>query len=260
MMRYLRLFRLRFLLSLSEAMHDRVDFCIETFAQLIVVSINLTFFTLIYQHISTLGGYSYEQALLILGFYQLMDGLSNLILRNNLRHISKYVRLGEFDSMLTQPLDLQLNLIRRFAVSQFGIIASGLLLIGYVTYALHLSLGTLFLALVLSQSLGFLLHWSVMFAVTTLGFWLIKMDHLAHLGQVIVDLGKFPIGALGEKVGNFFTFVIPLVIVATIPTELLFDAPVWYLVGIAAIVILALFALSRVFFFWALRSYSSVSG
>lgn len=258
--RLIRLFWKRFLLSVAESMHDRLDFTIELVAQVLVLGINVTFFSVVYQHVPSLGGYSYEQALLILGFYQLMDGLSNFILRNNVRFIAKYVRLGEFDAMLTQPVDAQLNILRRFSLPQVGVIATSLIIIFYATAALALPAGLLIQALLISVSLGFLLNWSIMFGISTFGFWLIKMDHLAHLAMVILDLAKFPVTAYGPNVGSFFTFVIPLAIVATIPADLLFGTPVWHLVGIAAIVVVALFALTRAFFFWALRSYSSVSG
>lgn len=260
MHRLIRLFWKRFLLSLAEMMHDRFDFSVELGTQLLVVVLNVTFFAVVYQHVPALGGYRYEQALLILGFYQVMDGLSMMVLKNNVRYINKYVRLGEFDPILTQPVDPQLNIIRRFAIPQLGVIATGLGIVGYAAQGLGLPLADVGLTLLVCLPLGFLLHWSVMFGISTFGFWLIKMDHLAHLAQVILELGKFPIGAYGSKVGSFLTFVIPLAIVATIPADSLFGAPVWHLVGIAAIVIAGLFVLSRAFFFWALRSYSSVSG
>lgn len=259
-MRLVRLFWKRFLLSLAEAMHDRLDFCIELVAQALIIGINVTFFTVVYQHVPALGGYSYEQALLILGFYQLMDGLTNFILRNNVRFIAKYVRLGEFDAILTQPVDAQLNILRRFSLPQVGVIVTALGIIAYATSALALPLGQLIPALAISLVLGFALNWSVFYGISTFGFWLIKMDHLAHLAMVILDLGKFPITAYGPRVGSFLTFVIPLAIVATIPADLLFGREVWNLIGIAAIVVVALFTLTRAFFFWALRSYSSVSG
>ncbi len=260
MSRIVRLLWKRFLLSIAESMHDRLDFTIELLTQLLVIILNVTFFTVVYQHVPSLGGYSYEQALLILGLYQLMDGISNFVLRNNVRYINKYVRLGEFDSMLTQPVDTQLNILRRFSITQLGVIAASVGIIGYAAALLMLPLSQLLIAVLIAMLLGFLLHWAVMFGISTLGFWLIKMDHLAHLAMAILDLGKFPIGAYGARVGSFLTFVVPLAIVATIPAQLIFGEPVWHLVAITAIVILALFALSRAFFFWTLRSYSSVSG
>jgi len=258
--RILRLFWKRFLLTIAESMHDRVNFFIESASSLIIVGLNFTLFSVVYQHIPALGDYSYDQTLLVLGFYTLMDGISNFTLRNNVRHISRYVRLGEFDTMLVQPIDTQLNILRKFSLPDTGVIVVGLAIIGYSASELDLSFTNLFLTMAMTLPLGFLLHWAIFFGFCTIGFWLIKMEHLAHLAMTLLDLGRFPIGAYGPKVGSFLTFVLPLAIVATIPADLLFGRDVWQLVGIAAIVVVALFALSRAFFFWALRSYSSVSG
>lgn len=260
MKRYLGLLWKRFALSLAEGMHDRLDFTMDALTQLGVMALNIIFFSVIYQHVPALGGWSYEQALLILGLYQLLDGACNFVLRNNVRHISKYVRLGQFDQVLLQPVDPQVNLLRRFRISQIGVMLSSLLLLGYAAQILGLGLWQTVGITTLSFGIGFMLHWSVMFGIGTIGFWMIKSDHITHLAQVILEIGRLPTTALGPKVGQFFTFVIPLAIVATIPAQLVFGQPVWPLAVMAGIVVLILFILSREFFFWALKSYSSVSG
>lgn len=260
MIRLVRLFWKRFLLSVAEKMHDRADFTVELIGQVGMVGMNLIFFRAIYANVPQLGGWSYHEALLILGLYQLMDGLSNLMLRVNVRRIAKFTRMGQFDALLVQPVDPQLNLIRRFDLANLGVMISGLLIIGYASQTLGLApLLTVGITLI-STVLGFLLHWSVMFGIATFGFWLIRIEHLAHLALVILDLGRLPTTAYGPYLGGFLTFVIPIALVATLPAQVATGQNVWHLVVIAATVVGVLFALSRAFFFYALRSYSSASG
>jgi ABC-2 type transport system permease protein len=132
-----------------------------------------------------------------------------------------------------------------------------------ISYAAHqLGLGLLPVAglTVLSLTLGLALHWAVFFGVSTLGFWFVKLHHLIYVGVMVVDLARLPTTAYGSGLSAAFTFLIPLAIVAYIPAQLALGDNVWHLVVIAAIVIMMLVALSRAFFFFALRSYSSASG
>lgn len=259
-MRYLQLFWLRIKLSIAEMMHDRVDFAIETITQLVIIGINLVFFAAIFGHVTTLNGWTYAQAILVLAIFQLTDDVSTSTLRSNVRQLPRLVQFGQLDTLLVQPVDPQLNLLRRFDFHKIGGFIGGLLVFAYAL-SLHAVSPLMAIGLtLLFVAIGYALHWAIIFGLCTLGIWIPRIENIVHLAYTILDLALLPTSAYGRIPGQLFTFVLPLAVIATIPAELILGTANMTTVVIAVAIVGILFLLSRAFFFWALKSYSSASG
>ena len=62
---------------------------------------------------STLGGWGWNEALIVLGLYTILDGFTSCLLQPNLSKIVNHVQQGTLDFVLLKPVDSQLWLSLR---------------------------------------------------------------------------------------------------------------------------------------------------
>ena len=82
---------------------------------------------------SSLGGWSWNGALVVLGLYTLLDGITTCLLQPNLSRIVNHVQTGTLDYVLLKPIDSQFWLSTR-TVSPWGLPAIGAAL-GLIAWA-----------------------------------------------------------------------------------------------------------------------------
>ena len=73
----------------------------------------------------------------------------------------------------------------------------------------------------------------VVLALYELAFWLKKVDSFVTVFQSALSIRRYPLIFFGKKLALFFTYVLPVAFVATIPTELVAaEHPAWSLLAI----------------------------
>lgn len=75
--------------------------------------------SLLYGQGRDLGGWSWNEALVVLGIYTLLDGVSSCLLQPNLSRIVQHVQTGSLDFVLLKPIDSQFWLSTR-QISPWG--------------------------------------------------------------------------------------------------------------------------------------------
>ena len=80
---------------------------IELLAVAMSLSGSLFLLSLFYGPDQTLGGWSWDQALMVQGLYTVFDGMATTWLRPNLGAIVTHVREGTLDFVLLKPIDSQ---------------------------------------------------------------------------------------------------------------------------------------------------------
>jgi ABC-2 type transport system permease protein len=101
--------------------------------------------------------------------------------------------------------------------------------------------------------------YSLWFILGATSIWFTKIYNITEVLKGLLAAGRFPIGAYPAAYRFFFTFVIPVVFLTTIPAETLLGRvnPLWVVGGGCLAVILLL--LSNRFWQFALRFYTSAS-
>jgi ABC-2 type transport system permease protein len=204
-------------------------------------------------------GWSRHESYLVVALFALLDGITSSALSPNLSRIVQHVQRGTMDFVLLKPLDSQLQLsTRNLTPWGFPNILFALALIAYagpkiplVWYAYPLGLASILLSIVILYSLWFIL------AATTI--WFTKIWNATEVLRSFTEAGKYPISAYHRAVGIFFTFVLPVAFLTTIPAELMRNPSAPRFLFIEALLAAALFTLSRLFWKWALRFYTSAS-
>jgi len=129
-MRNLRLLRRFWATSLAADLEYQVNVLIELLAVGGNLAGSLFVLSLLFGQGGSLGGWSWEEALVVLGLYTLLDGITSTVLQPNLSTIVTHVREGTLDFVLLKPVDSQFWLSAR-TFSPWGLpgVAAGLALI-----------------------------------------------------------------------------------------------------------------------------------
>ena len=256
-MRYLRVFLLFLRLSLAAEMEYRLNFLLGLLSSALTLLGALFGLFLLYQGGYRPGGWSWEEALLVLAAFTLLQGLGSTLLAPNLNKIVEHVQQGTLDFVLLKPLDPQFWLSFR-VFSPWGL-GDFLLGMGLLVYTgVRLGLGGLgYLAFAGYWFLGAVMLYSLWFLLATTSIWFVKIYNVTEVLRGLLEAGRFPVGAYPALYRVFFTFVVPVAFLTTVPAEVALGrgAVSLWAWGLASF----LFLLSRAFFRVALRSYTSAS-
>lgn len=260
--RYLRVLLCCWRAGVEAELEYRINFVLAALTSLGTVGGALFTLSLFYRHGFTLGDWSWPQVLLVVGFYTALEGVQAAFLAPNYQRLSEHVREGTLDFALLKPLDSQFQVSLR-ALSLWGLpdIALGAAIVGYAG-SLHepalpasaylAGLAPFLLAVVVLYGMGFVL--------ATLNIWFTKLWNLTHALQALLQAGRYPVHAYPFGLRIFFTFVLPVAFLTTVPAQAVAGKPAalsWVL-GAAGLAVVLLVA-SRLFWRFALRYYTSAS-
>ena len=204
-------------------------------------------------------GWSRDAAYLVVAMFTLLDGITSAALSPNLSRIVGHVQRGTLDFVLLKPLDAQFQLsTRNLTPWGFPNIVFGVLLIAYAGPRVPLGwqaypLG--FVAIVLS----ILILYALWFMVATTTIWFTKVWNATEVLRSFIEAGKYPMAAFHPAVRFFFTFVLPVAFLTTVPVELMRGTARPVFLAVEAGIAIILLTISRAFWKWALRYYTSAS-
>jgi ABC-2 type transport system permease protein len=96
--------------------------------------------------------------------------------------------------------------------------------------------------------------------VATTTIWYVKIYNVTEVLQALLAAGRYPIQAFPVGAYRFvFSFLIPVAFLTTVPAEAMLGRASLDFLGYSGLFALCLFALSRWFWRFALRSYTSAS-
>lgn len=260
MRRYLRLWRIFFTHSLIQDLEYRLNWWMNAFNTLLALGSSALVLTVVFTQRDEIGGWTFDQALTLLGVYLLIEGITVVFLVPNLNRVPQYVRKGELDFLLLKPIAARFIVSTRYAsvwwVPQLGfalaVIGVGMARQGTLTLG-HLALfGAMLLAAIA-------ILYAVWFALTTTAFWFVKVDNVSELFSAFFAAGRFPVSAYPGWVRVLLTFVVPVAFLTTVPAEAAAGTLTWGWALGALFVAALLLALSQALWRHALASYTSAS-
>jgi ABC-2 type transport system permease protein len=259
MARYLKVLRLFWNAAIAAEMEYRINFIISAFSSLgnLVGSIFGLF--LFYRTGYTFTGWSWDAALVVLGIFTLLQGFSSTFLAPNLNRIVRHVQEGTLDFVLLKPIRSQFWLSIH-TLSLWGIpdLILGLLIIGYAGRKLNLGIDK-YLLTIFPLACGLVILYSLWFILGATSIWFVKIYNVTEVLRGFLDAGRYPITAYPAAYRFFFTFIVPVTFLTTVPAQSLLGQIqfTWWLgAGFLAIV---LFFISTQFWRFALRFYTSAS-
>lgn len=245
--------------ALAAELEYRGNFALAAIAAVAMLAGSIFSLSLLYQGGYRPGGWKFDEALLVLGAFTILEGFSNTFLGPNLNRIVEQVQKGTLDFVLLKPVDSQFWLSTRF-FSPWGLpnLLFGLGVWVYAGSRLGMGLSGYLLGLGLLGVASLLLY-SLWFILGSTSIWFVKIYNVTEVLRGLLEAGRYPIGAYPALYRFFFTFVVPVAFLTTVPAEASLgrlEPPTLLLaLGIA----LFMFALARFFWRLALRSYTSAS-
>ena len=245
--------------SLAAEMEYRINFLVATLVSLGNLVGNLFVLALFFSGSDLLGGWTLNEALMIAGLFTLLTGASESLLVPNLNRIVHYVQHGTLDYVLLKPMDSQFWLSAR-NVSPWGLpdMTFGVGLIVYSTVKLSLPVHASFVA-VAAVALAATVMYAVWFILSATCVWFVKIHNVTHVLRSFMEAGRYPMTAYPIAYRFFLTCIVPVAFMTTVPAELILGkagAP-WF--GGMLLMAAALFIVSRLWWRFALRYYTSAS-
>lgn len=207
-------------------------------------------------------GWKREEIWLLNGLYGILVGLFHMIFSTNMERLSRIIHYGELDFVLLKPADAQF-LVSFWRVNYtiiLRILMASLFSYYILVHILHTTVRPLtILFFVTMFPISLLLMYSIWFLVMTTLIWFTKLYNLVELMYSLVGLSRYPQEMSRQLAGVLFVVVLPLTFIIVVPTKtLLGRLHVWDIVGLFLFASL-LFFVSRRYWRFALKHYSSAS-
>ncbi|MBI1371848.1 MAG: ABC transporter permease [Phycisphaera sp.] len=259
MQRYLTVMRLFWSTSLAAEMEYRTNFALAAVVSLGNMVGSVFALYLLFSTGYLPGGWKFEQAMLVLGFFTLMNAFANAVLRVNLSRIVQHVQDGTLDFILLKPIDSQFWLsTRNFSAWGLPNVAYGLIVLMWAGRALDLNVSQYAMA-ILPLVLGLIVLYSAWFTLGATSIWFVEVHNVTHVLHALLEAGRYPLTAYPVIYQFFFTFVVPVAFMTTVPAWVMMgEHAVTWVAGGAAFAFGA-FVFSRIFWRFALRYYTSAS-
>jgi ABC-2 type transport system permease protein len=247
--------------SLVRTMLFRGDFFIWSLVELFWMAVNLLLIAVIYQHTTSVAGWSEYEMVLLIGTSMVVQRFVMGFFWSNLYELARNIRTGAFDFYLAQPGN-PLFMVSTRKLDPDGL-ANSLIAIGVVVYAVH-RLGlhpsaaeiALYCAMIAA---GIVIHYSILVLTMSLPFWMATANGIEGTYFTLVDFSRLPREAFTGVARVVFVWILPAVVVSNAPARTLIHgfSPLWVLWLAAAAAVWLLIAIKV--FGLGLRRYSSAS-
>ncbi len=263
MRRYLEIYGIMLRNSLIREMSFKANFILWMLVEVLWFCGQIFFFGIIFGQVDRIGDWTKWEVVLLVGTHQMIAQVFQAFFFTNVSNVPELVRTGKLDSLLVLPMDSQ------FAVStkQFGLdsvlnalLGGAVVIVSLVQLHVMPSAVSLLLYMI-AVVFGVAIHYSIMLALAAVSFWIIRAQGLVYGYFNFLNIARFPDVIFPRLFRFVFGWIIPVIIVANIPARLLIKPlgqPGWLMLQLVVAGSIAL-TLSRIFWLFALRRYSSAS-
>ena len=245
--------------SYIASLEYRFQYAVRILRIVIEFGLALLFINVFFQNTSVLGNWTKEGVILVYGIFTSIFSLVVIFLDGNLEELAwRKIINGELDGVLTKPVDTQFLLsFGQMHIQNLWRVALGIVMSVYAISGMGISIGMAQLMVFLATSVcAMLIVFSLLSFVSTLSFWTLTSEPV-EMASTTLTITRYPMDIFPKKIVHWLT-IFPLIFIATVPAKALlgeFDLLTW----ISPIVAIIFLTVSRKFFYFALRHYSSAS-
>ena len=263
MRRYLEIYGIMLRNSLIRELSFKANFILWMVVEVLWFCGQIIFFGIIFGQVDRIGDWTKWEVVLLVGTHQMIAQFFQAFFFVNLSNIPELVRMGKLDSLLVLPIDSQ------FAVStkQFGLdsilnaaLGGVVVLVSLVKLQITPSISAILLYTI-AVIFGVVVHYSIMLTLAAISFWIVRAQGLVYGYFNFLQIARYPDVIFPRLFRFVFGWIIPVVIVANIPARILIKSAgqsAWLMLHLVIAGAIA-FILSRIFWRFALRHYSSAS-
>tara|TARA_B100001989_G_scaffold247207_1_gene219110 strand:- start:289 stop:1083 length:795 start_codon:yes stop_codon:yes gene_type:complete len=247
--------------ALASELEYKTNILIDLLTAILSLIGSIFLLSIFFQNQGNIGGWEFDQALIIQGIYTILNGVTNTWFNPNLTEIVKHIREGTLDFVLLKPIDSQFFIsLKKINPSGFLEIMLGLCLLIYCIRINQINLNLSFLVLCLITIIcSICILYSLWFFISTTTIWFVKTWNATEVLRSFLYIGRFPLNSFSFSLRIFFSVLIPIAFITTIPSEVFLGLSQFWKILLELIVALVFLLTSRKFWLFALRFYSSAS-
>ncbi|HEX6507910.1 MAG TPA: ABC-2 family transporter protein [Chloroflexota bacterium] len=260
-MNALRVAWLFFRVGAMNELQYRVNFFLQLVQSLLAIGTGLVSLWLIFSQTSSLHGWNAAQLLIVMGIFTMMGGFIQSTIQPNMMRLMDDIQQGTLDYALTKPEDAQLLVsVREVAIWQMVDVLTGLIIVVAGVLRLQSQVGVGHAALfVLVLTLGSVIIYSFWMILTTIAFWVVRMDQIVEMFQGVYAAARYPVGIYPAWLQYGLTVLVPIAFAVTVPAEALTGRLTGQTLAGAAAFTIVLFGLTRIVWRFGLKRYSGAS-
>jgi ABC-2 type transport system permease protein len=210
----------------------------------------------------SLGGWSVGECYVVLGVFLVVKSVLEGAVGPSLLSVVEKVRRGSLDLVLVKPKNalFLVSTARFYPANAVGtVFGAALIAIGFRTMGRWPGVGPVLVGFGLLLD-GLVLLYALLVFCVCAAFYAVRVDNLTFLLGAIFDAARWPRSAFRGAVRFVFTFVLPIVVMTSLPAEALvgrIGIREWFVttMGTGAFLAAALFAWHR-----SVRAYTSAGG
>ena len=259
--KYIKIYSLFLYTSIASELEYKTNVIIDFITAILSLIGSLFLLAIFFKSTDNIGGWNFQQALIIQSIYTILNGITNTWFNPNLTEIVKHIREGTLDFVLLKPIDSQFFIsLKRIAPSGFLEIILGvaLLFYGLIINQMNINLGFLFLSLS-TLLCSILILYSLWFLISTTTIWFVKTWNATEVLRSFLYVGRFPLNSFSFSIRIFFSIFIPIAFITTIPSEVFLGLAQLWEILLELIVSSIFLIISRRFWLFALKYYTSAS-
>lgn len=221
--RYLALYAAMWKNSVVREMQFKANFLLWIVVELLWFGLQLTFVSVLYLHTERIGTWTKWQVVTLIGASHFIQQLFTAVFLTNCTSLSEHIRTGRLDFLLLLPANARFLIsFRHVDLGAFVNAASAVAVMVYAARQLHLSPGLAQIAgFLLLVGVAILIHYSLMFALSSVSFWTVRAQGIVWGYYNLFNIARLPDEAVRGWFRAFFTFAIPMLLVANVPAKLL---------------------------------------
>jgi len=146
--KYLKVYKKFLHTSLASELEYKTNILVDLITAILSLVGSIFLLSIFFQNDSIIGGWEFEEALIIQGIYTILNGITNTWFNPNLTEIVKHVREGTLDFVLLKPIDSQFFIsLKKINPSGFLEIMLGFFLLFFCIRINQINLNLSFLTL-----------------------------------------------------------------------------------------------------------------
>ena len=259
--KYFKIYYLFLYTSLASELEYKTNIIVDFITAILSLIGSIFLLTIFFQNTDKIGGWEFEQALIIQGIYTVLNGITNTWFNPNLTEIVKHIREGTLDFVLLKPIDSQFFIsLKKISPSGFLEIMMGVALLVYCVAINKININLGFLILSLSTLLcSIVILYSLWFLITTTTIWFVKTWNATEVLRSFLYIGRFPLNSFSFSLRIFFSIFIPIAFITAIPSEVFLGLAQSWKIFLELVVSGIFLIVSRRFWLYALKFYTSAS-
>ncbi len=263
--RYMRMLGSLARYTLARELAFRGNFLVKVSVELLWLGILIAFYRTVFARTSNIANWSEPEYFFFVGCYFALNGLIETLFLENCNEFAELVRTGDLDFLLLKPIDEQfLVTCRRIDWgSAPNLLMGAILMVTALIQKEWIFDPVRVAAFVVTFACGVAIAYSFMLLLTSVSVWMVRNQSLMEMWWLFSSLARYPreifSGGWAEPLGNFFTYIIPILLVSNVPANVMVRVLSPSMVVWTVTASVALLWISRRFFHFALRSYRSAS-